>query len=219
MGLTKQGKGQSSKKVKSKLKWILDLFQAVRRKENRIVRRYFIGAAIAYLGWIYFQTLDNVDFAIMRQLQNQTVTLSNAFKSEETPDYQAYHRWVEPDSINEMKKGAWRFYVVNGEDGLHIAPSCDGKSIMFLFASFVLIFPGVKLIRRLLYGILGLIVLFEFNVIRCTILVLLKRVSFEYFSFFHHYIFQITIYLILFLLIVYFVKSPSKKSYAVQALG
>jgi|688.fasta_scaffold565702_2 exosortase/archaeosortase family protein len=98
-------------------------------------------------------------------------------------------------------------YVMKGDRTIvRIADNCNGLELLVLYLGFILCMPA-SLGRKLMFGLLGLIVIHFVNVLRCSGLGLMVISMKEYFDFAHHYLFKIVIYATIFLLWVWFSKS------------
>ena len=98
---------------------------------------------------------------------------------------------------------------IEGTSGVIVGNTCDGLSLFILFACFVFIFKG-KLWFKLLYSVLGILIIHFFNVIRVYALALIVKYSPESLEFHHSYTFTLFIYTVIFILWILKVKLYSK---------
>ena len=115
-----------------------------------------------------------------------------------------------------------RWVVSNGENSLHIGSICNGYGLIFLYVGFICSTVGVPLLRKLSFAVIGSISIFIFNVIRIILLFVMKnqlvyqQVNSYSFDLFHHYIFQVAVYVLIFTLWYYYLKvdtnSPASES-------
>ena len=84
-------------------------------------------------------------------------------------------------------------YAVSIEDG------CNGLVLMFLFAGFVIAYPG-PLKKKLWYIPAGLAVIYMLNIVRVVALVINHKVSASTFDFNHKFTFTTTLYAVIFAL-------------------
>lgn len=98
------------------------------------------------------------------------------------------------------------FGMVCANSWLIVAKSCDGKSLMFMLLSFMSIYPNILLWDRVKFGLLGLLMIHEFNVLRIVLLSIILQYKPTYFPVMHHYFFQVFMYLVIFLLVNKFLK-------------
>lgn len=92
-----------------------------------------------------------------------------------------------------------------GKNVLFIADGCNGLELMVLFVGFIICFPS-GILKKMVFIVLGVIIIDFFNVLRCSSLAFLKEYYHAYFDFSHHYVFKITLYGIIFLMWVLFTK-------------
>ena len=162
-------------------------------KQNPIVR-FTILSIIALILWVIFDSFYSADIAIMKSIQVQTTWLLNAFTNQE---------YISSEVT--FDNGTSKFGMFCSNSGMRVGKTCNGKSIMFMYASFIVIFPNINIKRRLLYLFLGLILLHEFNVIRVMLLAIILENAPDYFPTMHHYFFQILVYIIIFFLVKKFI--------------
>lgn len=92
-----------------------------------------------------------------------------------------------------------------------IADSCNGLSLYVLFLGFILIYPS-KLKLKILFGIMGLIIIVATNIARSVGLVYLSLEHPSYLPFAHHYLYKIITYAVVFGLWVWFIKMQKNKN-------
>ncbi len=80
-----------------------------------------------------------------------------------------------------------------------IFSGCNGLELFVLYAGFICCIP-ISFKRMVIFIFSGVALIYVLNVIRCTALVYLKYHHFKSFDIAHHYIFQYTVYLIIFLI-------------------
>ena len=86
---------------------------------------------------------------------------------------------------------------------MKIADGCNGLELFVLYIGFIIAMPA-KLKRKLVYSILGIVIIHCVNVLRCAGLSVLIDQLQSYFDIAHHYIFKMVIYGIIFLLWIRF---------------
>jgi exosortase family protein XrtF len=83
--------------------------------------------------------------------------------------------------------------VLNSVPQLGIAKNCNGLGVFFLFIAFMISFPG-PLTKKLLYTIVGLLVLFNLNILRASALTVIQIYAPQYLDFNHKYTFIVIVY-------------------------
>jgi exosortase family protein XrtF len=99
---------------------------------------------------------------------------------------------------------------IQGSDGVKIINACLGWSMMALFTGFILAYPSYNK-SKYWFIPLGLVIIIAVNILRITGMVLISYISPESLDFYHHYIFKIVLYLIIFILWIIWLKSLEKQ--------
>ncbi len=90
--------------------------------------------------------------------------------------------------VNDMQ-----VFGIDGSNGVWIGGPCNGITLMFLFAIFVVAYPGsVK--NKLWYIPLGIVIVHAINIIRIIVLALIANYNYEYLDFNHTYTFTFLAY-------------------------
>jgi len=109
-------------------------------------------------------------------------------------------KWINPTQVSVGPNGGgWSVYE-HGESKVFIGDACNARNIFFLYIGFLVLIPMGTLKRKIQYLVIGLLLIFLFNVIRVFLLFLLAANMPAIFEFTHKYLFQISIYVLLFYL-------------------
>ncbi len=103
----------------------------------------------------------------------------------------------------------------NGKSVLHIADVCNGLELIVLYIGFIVCMPS-KFWRKVLYIILGAILLDFVNITRCIGLIYLREYFELYFDFAHKYVFKTTVYGVTFLLWMLYARKIHLNNETVQ---
>jgi len=152
--------------------------------------RFTSFAILSLIIWVFFDSWVFADKAIMKSIQLQSAWILNVFQEQKYTTSEITY-----------ENGVSKFGIFCQNSGMRVGKTCNGKSIMFMYAAFILIFPGVKLKRRLIFLVLGVLILHEFNVIRVAILASILENFPAYFPSMHHYFFQVLVYVLIFLMV------------------
>jgi exosortase family protein XrtF len=90
-------------------------------------------------------------------------------------------------------------FILDGYVVSRIIEGCNGISVSILFIAFVLAFKG-RLVDTLLFIPMGLLLINLSNVFRLSIITYVSRSHYEYYKFFHDYLFPAIIYGMIFVL-------------------
>jgi len=87
----------------------------------------------------------------------------------------------------------FQVFGIDGSNGVWIGGPCNGITLMFLFAIFVIAYPGnVK--NKLWYLPLGIFIVHTINIIRIIALALIAKYDYTYLDFNHTYTFTFLAY-------------------------
>ncbi len=151
-------------------------------KQNKF--QYFIIKATLLYGSCYFlyefilKRLTKGDQLFVRQIINLCTWIFDimgykTFASKEVNDFQVFG--------------------IDGSNGVWIGGPCNGITLMFLFAIFVIAYPGnVK--NKLWYVSLGILIVHTINIIRIIALALIAKYDYTYLDFNHTYTFTFLAY-------------------------
>lgn len=151
-------------------------------KQNKF--QYFIIKASLLYGSCYFlyefilKRLTKGDQLFVRQIINlcQWILEQMGYKTFASRD------------VNDMQ-----VFGVDGSNGVWIGGPCNGITLMFLFAIFVIAYPG-SIKNKLWYVPLGILIVHTINIIRIIALALISYYNYEYLDFNHTYTFTFLAY-------------------------
>ena len=103
----------------------------------------------------------------------------------------------------------------NGERILNIANACNGLELLVLYVGFIVCMPS-SFKRKLLYIVIGVVLLDVVNILRCVGLIYLREYFHAYFDFAHHYLFKIIVYSSTFILWVIYSRKIQLKNESLQ---
>lgn len=171
-------------------KGFLNYLPSIPMMQNKTIIRFTALSIFALIIWMFFDSWVFADKAIMKSIQVQSAWILNFFNEQKYTTSEVTY-----------ENGVCKFGVFCQNSGMRVGKTCNGKSIMFMYAAFILIFPGIKLKRRLVYLLLGVLILHEFNVIRVSLLAYILENFPAYFPSMHHYFFQFLVYVLIFLMV------------------
>jgi exosortase/archaeosortase family protein len=108
--------------------------------------------------------------------------------------------------VNIHKKILW----ITGSQGVKIINACLGWSMMAMYIGFLIIYPGNK-ISKYWYIPLGLIIIQFANIVRITAMALVSYHYYGLLDFYHKYVFNIFLYLAVFILWIIWVRKFGSK--------
>ncbi len=85
----------------------------------------------------------------------------------------------------------------DGNPVLYIVDICNGLSLIVIYIGFIILLPS-PIKRKIVFCVIGTLVLIMANVIRCSLLYWIYRKRADLFDFSHHYVFSILMYLLIF---------------------
>lgn len=166
---------------------------------SKVELLFLLKSLIMFSIWLVVNDWAFIDRIIMYSMKLQSIFILNTIGGQEFDASGIYTTKIDS-----------RFYLVCPSVLFKISKGCAGKSILFLYASFILIFPQNNIKRKFLFLIIGLLIIHEYNVIRIISLSLTIKFNKEWYDFLHIYLFQILIYFILFLLIQQYLNLSKK---------
>ena len=177
----------------------MSLLTKLKTAQNKIPKQIRLFLGKAFLFFVVWKIIYNVflydakylDRALTAHVGNASVTLINSLG--------AMNGFVSKREINKYNYEEGIILVEesaiyhNGHKVLNIANVCNGLELMVLYMGFIICMPST-FFRKLLYIILGLIVLDGINILRCVGLIYLREYYAIYFQFAHHYLFNAMVY-------------------------
>jgi exosortase/archaeosortase family protein len=166
-----------------------NLWQSLNTQQRRFIRV----SLLWLVGWYVIDTWIPLD----PTLTQIVVTLSARFIGLLQDAYPVVILSSEPFQGNTLQ---------DAQTTMNIAHSCNGKAILFLFTAFLWAIPQQPMVKRINYTLIGFILLSLANALRITALFIISKHMPEWFGFFHHTLFQLAMYAIMFTLWMFFLK-------------
>lgn len=94
---------------------------------------------------------------------------------------------------------------IEGSEGVRVVNACLGWSVMALYIGFIIAYPGIKKSKYYMVP-LGIIIILIFNMIRIALMVIISYESVESLEFYHRYIFNFILYLVIFTIWIVWVR-------------
>lgn len=127
-----------------------------------------------------------------------TSKLLNLFPAE----HAVYH-WAEFPNVQ-------RAYVMpDNKMTFYIADECNALDLMVIYIGFIILLP-YKISRKILFSVVGILVLSLANIIRCFLLYRIYKSRPDLFELHHHYTFTISMYLLIFFGWLLFINKSKK---------
>jgi exosortase family protein XrtF len=98
------------------------------------------------------------------------------------------------------------YFSYAGHPIIAVSEGCNGVSLLIIFASLIIAFEGT-FFSKALFTLSGAILIFTLNVLRIVLLFMIARSGKQLFNLFHEYIFTAIIYMAVFLLFIYRVRT------------
>ena len=192
----------------------------MKQKWNTIpleVRKFLGRGAILFIVWkllfhLALQPAQWPDAPLVKAIAQQTSTVLNTLHGEKLYSYSIVNKshTIRENKNEKLYHGTSGYILKHQKPVLLIVPNCNGLELMVLFAGFIVSFPG-RWQRKLWVIPAGIVIIHLVNVLRSAALVSMHAGSLKtYFNFAHHYLFSLTIYLIIFLLWAWYVKTEQK---------
>ncbi len=98
------------------------------------------------------------------------------------------------------------YHLFDSRGHILIGDPCNGFELYYVCTAFILAIPGINKNRKIIFTILGILILFSANVIRVSALFYIAKSHPEWFETFHKTIFQLGVYVLMFLIWVFYLK-------------
>lgn len=170
------------------------------------VRKFAWRAVLLFILWkglylFLWQGPRTLDGPLTEQVGRQSARLLGLLRPTDSFSIKEVRGTYVLDGI--LTHGQQTYLMKGNRTIVRIADNCNGLELLVLYLGFILCMPA-GLGRKLVFGVLGLLVIHFVNVLRCSGLGLMVMSMKEYFDFAHHYLFKIVIYATIFLLWVWF---------------
>ena len=160
------------------------------------IRLFLVKALVIFLSWkliyrLFLYDSRYLDQAITSHLGNASILLINSLGNLEGFTTKRVTDFYIIDGISVKEESSAIYH--NDRMVLHIANACNGIELMVLYMGFIICMPS-RFWRKLIYIIIGVIILDFVNVLRCTGLIYLREYYHVYFQFAHRYLFNTIVY-------------------------
>ncbi|WP_445738102.1 hypothetical protein [Mariniflexile sp.] len=181
--------------------------------------RLFLGKALLFfILWkivygISLLSSNTVDNVLTNHVGTSSVWVLNNFTalSGFTAKEEIYQEVLGNRTIEHLSSAIYH----NNYKVLNIAQACNGLELLVLYIGFIVCMPS-KIVRKILYIVIGVVLLDIINIMRCVGLIYLREYFHAYFEVAHHYVFKIMIYTATFLIWVVFSRKIHLKNESVQ---
>jgi len=159
-----------------------------RYKERNLIERWFMNAFVIFtLGFLIDYSILNATPWVDKKFTEITAQVSQWLISVTTnADVGMY---VERIGIQICTKGNHCIYI---------GDACNGRNLYLVYVGLLVSIPYGDWKNKTIFSLIGIGLIFLANILRIIFLVALIDVSFDLFSVFHHYIFQLLLYLLMF---------------------
>jgi len=160
---------------------------------------FFIVWKIAYTFFLFDSQL--LDKILTTHVGNASAFILNnsGFMSGFSSITETYDEFYGDEILNNSASTIYH----NGNKILHIANVCNGLELIVLYIGFIVCMPAT-IKRKLLYIVIGVLLLDLINIFRCVGLIYLREYFDAYFDFAHHYLFKAIIYISTFIIWIRF---------------
>ena len=146
---------------------------------------------------------------LVKVLGESTVFSLNLFKGE--GHYRVRHM-VQDVSQERPGSESWAYiYRAGRKSDVGIATPCNGLELMVLAVGFILCFEGGGWRRKTLFVTASVLAVFVVNVVRCSLLTVVKTGHPAWFEFTHKYLFNLAGYGFVFLIWMWYIRELMPK--------
>lgn len=104
-------------------------------------------------------------------------------------------------------KNLGKFVMKDDRATLLIGHVCNGKSLYYLLIAFIFSIPERTFKTKITYSLVGVIILYLANMLRISALFQIAKQLPDWFHTFHHDIFQLSMYAVLFAIWIFYLKN------------
>ncbi|MDQ6757809.1 MAG: exosortase/archaeosortase family protein [Bacteroidota bacterium] len=182
-------------------------FQLIRNTLLQIppeIKYFFLRATVIFIVWklLYHLVLFPTRFPD-KQLTEVTAQ-STAFLYQQLVDKNTQIAFKEQTNA----EGVLTTVYLNHIPSIRIADACNALGLYVLYVSLLFCFR-TPLRRQLIYAVVGCISIFILNGLRCFLLTWMYLKQARFFDFAHHYLFQISVYIFIFFMWIFYIKKVS----------
>ena len=171
---------------------------------------FFVIWKLIYIGFFFNSKI--IDHPLTTHVGKASVELLNRWSSMSGFEVVRTSKSLLFDGEYEPHEASLIYH--NGKQVLYIGDPCNGLELMVLYIGFIVCMPS-GLWRKVLYIVLGVILLDLVNIFRCMGLIYLREYFHYYFDFAHKYVFKISVYTVTFLIWLYFSRKINLNNEAV----
>ncbi|MBP0902266.1 archaeosortase/exosortase family protein [Mariniflexile gromovii] len=172
---------------------------------------FFIAWKIIYVFFLFdSQYLDSI---LTKHVGNSSVKVLNGLGS--MSGFTAINETYPEIHYGEIQEFNMSVIYHNDKKILNIANACNGLELIILYIGFIICMPS-SFLRKVLYIIIGVILIDFINIIRCVGLIYLREYFQQYFQFAHHYLFKIIVYSTTFIMWIVYSRKIQLKNESIQ---
>lgn len=112
-------------------------------------------------------------------------------------------------SVEEVENQSKVRFMIDNKAIVNIKEGCNGLSVVWVLIAFMLSFRVKEKSVWKIMG-LGVITILGFNIFRIWLLIWIKLTVPQYFTSFHEYVFPVVLYLIAFVFMIYWARTPQQ---------
>lgn len=175
------------------------------------IRTFFVRAIVIFIAWLLLYNLVLFPTRTPDRQLTEITAKSTGF---------LYNLFINSDTkvaFKENRTGdliSTTIYLDN-KAVISIADACNALGLYVLYVSILFCFKA-PLKRKIIFSLAGCAAIFIMNGLRCFMLAWLYMKQSQFFSFAHHYLFQISVYLVIFFMWTLYIKRL-KKTPAIKA--
>ena len=161
-------------------------------------KRFLFFVLLGIIGWIIILQLDFVQ-KYFTYLVTKGAAISIGLFTGKTP--------LIVDLSHQLN-----FRLIDDRGHILIGDACNGFDLYYVFVLFILAFPTTRVKLKWVYSLLGVFIMFIANVIRVDALFFIAKSHPDWFELVHKVIFQVAVYIIMFLLWAVYLRMISNTS-------
>lgn len=159
-----------------------------RYKDSSLLQQWAMNALVVFsLGFLIDYSILGVSNAFDKSITEITADLCGVILT-----------WVTNAEVSAYVERIGIQVCTVGNHCVYIGDACNGRNLYIIYIGLLVSIPYGTIWNKVVYVIVGSILIFISNIIRIILLVLIVDLSVDIFGLLHHYIFQLLMYLLLF---------------------
>ena len=159
-----------------------------RYQEGKVIEKWLLNAFVIFtLGFL-------IDYSILHSYEY----LDKSFTKITADASKHLLVWITGADVGAYVESIGIQICTKGDHCVYVGDACNGRNLYLIYIGLLISIPYGNWKNKVLFSIVGSLLIFTANITRIILLVLFIDISVDIFSLLHHYVFQILLYLLMF---------------------